>query len=100
MRATYIALGVAILVFALMAAAIGFLVVENSRLAAQVEQTAAEAGQYRSTVTVLLEQGSHFAVTDGWSGEPHVEPVKQRGAGVCFDCHQETDCSDCHTDKD
>jgi len=96
MRAANIAVAAVLVIIVLMAAAVAWLVLENSQLAAQNSQLTKDTEQYRRVVTGLLEGRGHFAVSEGWSGEPHVVPVKRSGADTCFECHQETECSDCH----
>jgi hypothetical protein len=83
-------------VLVVMTAGIVGLVIENARLQADNVQAKLEAAQTRTLIRDLTAKGGHFTVARGWAGVAHVAPVKGSGADRCFECHQETQCSDCH----
>lgn len=96
MRATSIAVVSAVVLLALMASALAWLIVTNSALVATNARLERDSEAYRDAVEDILKANGHFTVTPGWSGQSHVDPVKRGGAQDCFACHDETTCSDCH----
>lgn len=94
MKPAWIISGVLAVALVVMAIAFG---VTTSGLKQQNAALAAEDTQFRGTIRDLTSQSEHFVTAPAWTRSTHAQSTKRLGATACFECHEETFCSDCHT---
>ena len=91
-----IALIVGLLVLAVAAASVGFIASDLGRQS-EIATLRSENTRLQTTLRSVMRESEHFSVKQSWPGQPHAVSTKKLGSAECFQCHQEVECSECHT---
>lgn len=63
-------------------------------------QTPVPGTRLSGVTTITILAGPHPNTTaEPWLIDGHTTVIKKNGATPCFDCHEETDCSNCHVEQ-